>query len=101
MAQQSNTKIISANALLSGEVIYLTASGTWSPHHGKALMISSIDVGEDLLTTASMQGDIVGAYLADATLDELGQPAPKHYREAFRASGPSNLFHGKQADFAP
>ena len=40
---------------------------------------------------------MVGAYLADAQPGPDG-PEPVHFREAFRTRGPSNYFHGKQAD---
>ena len=38
---------------------------------------------------------IIGAYLADVTSAETG-PEPRHFREEFRRTGPSNYFHGKQ-----
>jgi len=41
--------------------------------------------------------EIVGAYLADVRPGPDG-PEPAHFREDFRRKGPSNRFHGKQAD---
>jgi hypothetical protein len=38
---------------------------------------------------------VVGAYLADAR-GALNGPEPVHFRESFRARGPSNYAHGKQ-----
>jgi len=35
---------------------------------------------------------VVGAYLADAAVGAVAL----HFRERFRATGPSNYFHGKQ-----
>jgi hypothetical protein len=44
---------------------------------------------------ASQQVDlVVGVYLADVDPDPV--PQPVHFREAFRAKGPSNYAHGKQ-----
>ena len=41
----------------------------------------------------------VGVFLAPAKAGPNG-PEPGHPREAFRANGPSNYFHGKQAEEA-
>ena len=40
---------------------------------------------------------VVGVYLADVRRGPNG-PEPAHFREAFRATGPSNYAHGKQVD---
>jgi len=39
---------------------------------------------------------VVGIYLADMEPGADGTPQPVHFREAFRAKGPSNYAHGKQ-----
>ena len=45
---------------------------------------------------ALLEGDLtVGAYLADVDTS-TDTPKPSHFREAFRAKGPSNYTHGKQ-----
>ncbi|MCG6904846.1 MAG: DUF2849 domain-containing protein [Rhodobacter sp.] len=50
------------------------------------------------LLDAEMRADeVVGPYLADAKPSQNG-PAPVHFREDFRARGPSNYAHGKKAD---
>ena len=50
-----------------------------------------------LIEAAQQTGEVVGAYLAD--VDTSGDaPAPAHFREAFRAKGPSNYAHGKQTE---
>ncbi|MGR3343737.1 MAG: DUF2849 domain-containing protein, partial [Paracoccaceae bacterium] len=41
------------------------------------------------------QSAVVGAFLADAREGQNG-PEPVHFREGFRAQGPSNYPHGKQ-----
>ena len=41
--------------------------------------------------------EVVGAYLMPVSLTD-GAPSPVHFREAFRTRGPSNRFHGKQAE---
>ncbi|MDX1780382.1 MAG: DUF2849 domain-containing protein [Thalassovita sp.] len=98
MARPFAPKVITANALLEGDVVYFTAMDDWSP------MLCDAEVIEDeaiaqirLLDAERQQAQIVGAYLADVVNGPNG-PEPAHFREDFRRSGPSNYFHGKQAE---
>lgn len=95
MPRPFTPKVITANALLEGDVIYLTAADTWSRDHGAAEFITDEAHGQLRLLEAQSQQDIVGAYLADAELGPTG-PQPVHFRERFRTRGPSNYAHGKQ-----
>ncbi len=95
MARIKAPVVITANDLLSGEVVYLDASHRWSAELNAAKVFSVIDEAEAELAAAFSEADVVGAYLAEVTEDAL--IAPKHYREGFRHKGPSNYFHGKQA----
>jgi len=98
MAKQFVPKIVTANDLLEGDVIYFTADHKWSREHGDAVIATSQAEASGLLQIAASQADkIVGAYLADIKMTEDGTPVPAHFREAFRTRGPSNYFHGKQA----
>lgn len=100
MARKFTPKVVTANDLLSGDVIYLQADGTWSRRHGDAELFSDETIAEARLAHANTQPDhLVGAYLADATAGPDG-PVPSHFREEFRAVGPSNYFHGKQSEQA-
>jgi hypothetical protein len=91
-------KIVTANALMEGDAVYFTKSRTWSREIGEAHAVHNADEADRLLAEANTQaGKIVGAYLADVSL-ESGQPAPIHFREEFRTRGPSNYFHGKQVE---
>jgi hypothetical protein len=91
-------KIVTANDLMLGDVIYLTAEG-WSRRHADARVATSNEEAQAMLAEAQAQAlKIVGPYLADAVLDDAGRPGPVHFREAFRTRGPSNYDHGKQAD---
>ena len=94
MARIKAPVVITANDLLSGEVVYLDASHRWSAELNAAKVFSVIDEAEVELAAAFSEADVVGAYLAEVTDDAL--IAPKHYREGFRHKGPSNYFHGKQ-----
>jgi hypothetical protein len=89
-------KIVTANALLEGDVVYLTADDRWSRMHSEAELIEDEAIADLRLLDATKQSStVVGAYLADAKPGPNG-PEPVHFREAFRARGPSNYPHGKQ-----
>ncbi|MCF6272608.1 MAG: DUF2849 domain-containing protein [Rhodobacteraceae bacterium] len=101
MTLKSALQIITANDLLSGEVVYLTADGAWSCHHRNATIFAQ--GAQPLKHLAEIErGDtsVVGAYLAEAKVGEDQAAMPVHFREAFRATGPSNRFIGKQASAA-
>lgn len=89
-------KVVTANTLRSGEVVYLAADGTWTRCHQDAELIEDEAQAQARLALAEAQGiTVVGAYLADAAPGPAG-PVPTHIREAFRTRGPSNYPHGKQ-----
>ena len=89
-------KVVTANDLLSGEAVYLTADDRWSPEHAEAeLILDEAHADLRLLLAESQAGTVVGAYLADARPGPHG-PEPVHTREVLRTRGPSNLPHGKQ-----
>lgn len=95
MSKSFTPKVVTANDLLKGDVIYQTATG-WT----RALVDAEILTDEahaDLrLIEGSQQiADVVGVYLMDIALDGTA-PQTAHFREAFRAKGPSNYAHGKQ-----
>ncbi|MYM55739.1 DUF2849 domain-containing protein [Thalassovita mangrovi] len=100
MARPFTPKVITANALLNGDVVYFTANDDWSP------MLCDAEVIEDeahaqlrLLEAERQQAQAVGVYMADVINGPDG-PEPAHFRENFRRSGPSNYFHGKQAELS-
>jgi hypothetical protein len=98
MARPFTPKVVTANELIEGDVIYMTRDGAWVRELCMAYLIEDEAEAQAQLSKAEAQADLaVGAYLADAKASPLG-PVPVHFREAFRAKGPSNLFHGKQAD---
>lgn len=91
-------KIVTANDLISGDVVYLSADGQWMRCHEDAeLLLGTARATKRLNFAEAQQAQVVGAYLADAIAGPRG-PAPVHFREAFRARGPSNHFHGKQSE---
>ncbi len=95
MSRTFTPKIITANALLEGDVIYLTADDRWSRDLAEAELIDDEAHAQLRLLKAETMRTVVGAYLADAIAGPKG-PQPVHFREAFRAKGPSNYAHGRQ-----
>ena len=95
MAKPFTPKVVTANALLEGDVIYQTATG-WTRKLEEAEVLTDEAVADVRLIDAIQQADLtVGAYLADVDTS-TDTPKPSHFREAFRAKGPSNYPHGKQ-----
>lgn len=98
MPRAFSPKIVTANALLEGDVVYLTAEDGWTRRLAEAeILTDEADADLRLLLAQARSDEVVGAYLADIRPGKAG-PEPAHFREAFRATGPSNRHHGKQAD---
>ena len=98
MSRQFTPKVVTANDLREGDVVYLTADDRWSRLHSEAELLSDETQAQLRLAFGTAQRNvIVGAYLADAKAGPHG-PEPVHFREAFRTRGPSNYAHGKQVD---
>lgn len=96
MSKPFTPKIVTANALLEGDVVYLTAEDQWSRAIKDAEIIEDPAHGDLRLLFGQSQGNsVVGVYLADVCVTEHG-PKPVHFREEFRTKGPSNYAHGKQ-----
>ncbi|NEX45343.1 DUF2849 domain-containing protein [Pseudotabrizicola algicola] len=99
MSRRFTPKVVTANRLREGDVVYLTADDVWSPfHHAAELIEDEAHAQMRLLHAMAQKLEVVGPYLADAKRGPNG-PEPVHFREAFRTRGPSNYDHGKQADF--
>lgn len=98
MSRKFTPKVVTANDLLDGDAIWLTADDRWSRDMREAEFIEDEDHANARLAFAeAQQGKVVGPYLVDAAAGENG-PEPTHFREAFRTRGPSNYAHGKQAE---
>lgn len=95
MPRAFTPKVVTANALLEGDVIYQTASG-WSRDLADAeILTDEADADLRLIDASQQQELVVGVYLADVDISGAA-PKPTHFREDFRARGPSNYAHGKQ-----
>jgi hypothetical protein len=98
MPKTFTPKVVTANALLEGDVVYLTDADTWSRNLEQAeVLTDEADAQIRLIDASARVNEVVGVYLADVTPSTTG-PEPAHYREAFRAAGPSNYPHGKQSE---
>ena len=90
------SKVVTANDLRSGEVIYLRFPHDWTPELSKASVITDVDLAQAGLAFAQGQSNVVvGAYLSDVVAEADG-PKASHFRDIFRSTGPSNYRHGKQ-----
>ncbi|WP_108814892.1 DUF2849 domain-containing protein [Loktanella sp. Alg231-35] len=100
MAREFTPKVVTANALLEGDAVWLTENDTWTRNMHEAELITDEAHGDLRLLEAQARADeIAGPYLADAKSGENG-PEPTHFREEFRTRGPSNYAHGKQVDLS-
>jgi len=81
-------KLVTANHLLTGQVIYLSRKSLWERSINDAALFADEDEANHALQRATRPGrPVVGAYLADATRGPFG-PVPVETREAIRAAGP-------------
>ena len=96
MPRAFTPKVVTANRLIEGDAVWLTATGHWSENMADAELITDEGTAQLRLLDAETQAHVIaGAYLADAAEGPDG-PTPTHFREAFRTRGPSNYPHGKQ-----
>lgn len=98
MSRRFTPKVVTANALLEGDVVYLAEDDSWVRDHREAELIDDEAHAQlRLLHAQGREKEVVGPYLADA-VSAPGGPEPVHFREAFRTRGPSNYRLGKQAE---
>ena len=99
MPKKFTPKVITSNHLLEGDVIYLADDGNWVRDIGAAKLFVDEIEATAILKRADLERYVhVGAYLANVTQGDNGKPEPVHFREKFRTQGPTNYFHGKQAN---
>ena len=87
----STAKILTANDLHSGGVVFATANGDWSP------FISQAQLSDDASTSEKLEAHgqhavesqiVVEPFFIDVTLQN-GLPHPVRFREQLRVNGPS------------
>ncbi len=95
MPKTFQPSVITANDLLLGDVVYLNDT-TWVRDLAQAeVLTDEADADIRLLEAAGQVADVVGVYLI-AVANAQGTIQTTHFREAFRATGPSNYAHGKR-----
>ncbi|CTQ51143.1 DUF2849 domain-containing protein [Jannaschia donghaensis] len=87
-------KVLTANLLRDGDVVYYTESDRWSLNLADAEVLEDEAHAQMRLVEADDPAVVVGVYLADVIRTDSGI-APAHFREDFRAAGPTNYDHGK------
>ena len=81
-------KIISANDLLYGDVVYLTDAHRWTRLLQEAVVATAEESLAELLSVAGGSDLVVGPYAVDVALVDDGFQL-LHFRERLREQGPS------------
>jgi hypothetical protein len=94
-------KVLTANRLADGDVVFLTRGGEWSLNIDEAALALEPDAAKALEARggeAAGQNVVTGPYLFDAERRD-GRVRAVHIRERIRTLGPTvRLDLGKQAD---
>ena len=100
MTPEAKLKVMTANLLREGDVVYLSAKGSWSPWLRDAEMVEGAEGAARLEAAADKAvGErlVVGPYLMQVA-KQSGWPRPVGTREKIRAKGPTtHPAFGKQA----
>ena len=89
MAKPFVPKIVSGNALLTGDAVFMAPDG-WSDDHRSARIATTPAEADALLAEAEARPElVVGPYLVDVLVDEASVPQPVHVRETIRTKGPT------------
>jgi len=86
-------KVLTANHLMSGDVVFLARDGRWAEALDGARLASEpaeAEALEALAATPEAEAITVGAYLIDVERDAEDRLRPVRLREALRTLGPSN-----------
>lgn len=95
MSKSFKPSVITANALLEGDVVYLQGDNWVRTLDAAEVLTDEADAEIRLLEAAARVDEVVGVYLTPVDTTG-GTIKTTHFREAFRATGPSNHAHGKQ-----
>lgn len=89
MARAQHPKVLTANHLRTGAVVWRTADQRWSADPREAELLTDEAHAEVLLLEAQGQAhEVIGPYLAEARAGANG-PELLHIRERLRVTGPS------------
>lgn len=94
--------ILSANDLLVGDVVFLSATG-WTRDPAEASVAHEAEAAAELEARAGVSvkaNEVVDAYLVPVEILPSGLAAARHFRELIRQRGPSiHPQYGKEAAF--
>ena len=85
-------KVLTANLLASGEVVFLARGGRFIDDISAALVATDKDAAAALEEAGMAARDnniVVEPYLIDVVTDEAGETRPTKFRELLRTRGPS------------
>ncbi len=88
--------VLTANDLLSGYTVYHDGA-RWVPKLADALVASDPEAAKklnDIGLAELARGAIVDPYLAGVSIAADGALTPRHFRDAYRLSGPTIAFAG-------
>jgi hypothetical protein len=88
MTKSFKPKIVSANDLLEGGVVYLDKGHNWTRMISEAVIVNDSQAADALLADADQPDKVVGPYLLDVTRRDAGVQ-PDHFRERVRETGPT------------
>lgn len=95
MPKAFTPKVVTANDLIKGHVVYQTAEG-WSRDITEAeVLLDDANCDLRLLEATQQSETVIGPYLISVEL-EGEAPRPDHFRETFRANGPDIDHDGNQ-----
>ncbi len=93
-------KVITANALTDGRVIYLGANNQWVEKLSMAKALSNEDADDALLLAKKRTLEVADIYLIEVG-DDLQTSGREALRESIRAAGPTiRVDLGKQAELS-
>lgn len=96
MSRRGGPKVVTANDLETGVVVFWTGDG-WSRSVGDALVLDQPEIQSAALEAAEGDGlRVVGAYLAAVDTEGL-----THFRERIRTTGPTIDYAGEGAGREP
>ena len=85
MARAFKSKVLTANRLIEGDVVYYAADGSWVGKHEDALLIEDEAEGNALLAEAEkLSGFLVGPYPASGARACRRSASPPGRRAAWR-----------------
>ena len=88
MTKSFKPKIVSANDLFDGDVVYLDGDNNWTHRLGEAAVATSAAAADARLAQSDRPARGIGPSLLDVTLD-VGGIQPDHVRERIRETGPT------------